>query len=487
MIHAMPGSRAKSERLGAALTRRQFAGLLPVTALARSARPRNVLFVVVDDLNTALGCYGQPVRTPWVDRLAARGVTFDRAYCQYPLCQPSRASFLSGLRPETTRVWTLETPTRKYVGDHVFLPEHFRKQGWYTAMVGKVYHTGECCEDPRSWDEEHREFGKNPPQSEIIQLVKADGPRGHTFEWAMLKTPDEKTPDGIVARRAVEIMERMRRMNRPFFLAVGFRRPHAPYAAPAKYFDWYPPDRIALPPAPPKGYRVMPAALNHEPPSKPLTDRQIREFLAAYYACVSFMDAQFGVIMEALDRMGLWDDTVVVFFGDNGYHLGDHGGLWHKNTLFEESARVPLIVWAPGRRGMGSRCARLVELVDLYPTLTELCGLRQPGNLEGTSFVPLLEDPALPWKKGAFTMQGRGKERTEAARDIVFVGRSVRTERWRYTEWDEGRQGIELYDHSSDPGELQNLAGNPRHRAVERELQALLRAGWRAALPVGRG
>jgi uncharacterized sulfatase len=199
------------------------------------------------------------------------------------------------------------------------------------------------------------------------------------------------------------------------------------------------------------------------------------------------MDAQFGVLIEAMDRMGLWDETVVIFTSDNGYHLGDHGGLWHKNTLFEESARVPLIVWAPGRRGMGSRCARLVELVDLYPTLAELCGLPAPDRLEGTSLAPLLEDPSRPWKKGAFTMQGRGKERTEAARDIVFTGHSVRTERWRYTEWDEGRQGIELYDHASDPSELRNLAGSSGHRIIERELRALLRGGWRAALPVGRG
>ncbi len=466
------------------LTRRAFFGAAPAV-LVRRARPLNVLFVVADDLNIALGCYGRPVRTPWIDRLASRGVLFERAYCQFPLCQPSRASFLSGLRPETTRVWTLETPTRQYVGDHVFLPEYFRRNGWYTAMVGKVYHTGECCEDPRSWDEEHREFGKNPPAEEIIRLVKAEGPRGHTFEWATLRTPDEKTPDGIVARRAVEIMEKVRRTGRPFFLGVGFRRPHAPYAAPAKYFDLYPPEKIALPPAPPKGYRLLPAALNHEPPPKPLSAQQIREFIAAYYATVSFMDAQFGVILEAMDRMGLWDETVVVFFGDNGYHLADHGGLWHKNTLFEESTRVPLIVWAPGRRGMASRSPRLVELVDLYPTLAELCGLPQPGGLEGSSFVALLDEPTRTWKRGAFSLQARGKERTEAAREVLFIGRSVRTERWRYTEWDEGRQGVELYDHLRDPGELRNLADSSAHRSVQRELQALLHGGWRAALPAG--
>lgn len=466
------------------MSRRDWLAGLTLWGAARGAERLNVLLVVADDLNTALGCYGHPaVKTPAADRLARRGVVFERAYCQYPLCQPSRASFLSGRRPETTRVWNLETPTRQHLQDAVFLPEYFRRAGWYTAMSGKVYHTGECCEDPRSWDEEHREFGKNPPESEILRRAKAEGPRGHTFEWATLKTPDEKTPDGIVARRAVQIIEKTQKAGRAFFLGVGFRRPHAPYAAPAKYFDWYPPEKIPLPPPAPEGYRVPPAALNHEPPPKPLSEREVREFLASYYASVSFMDAQLGVLLDALDGMGLWERTVVVFFADNGYHLGDHGGLWHKNTLFEESARVPLIVWAPGRRGMGARSARLVELVDLYPTLTELCGLALPEGLEGTSFVPLLDEPGREWKRGALTMQGRGKERTEAARDILFVGRSVRTERWRYTEWDEGRQGVELYDHESDPGELHNLAGNVKHRVQQQQLRELLRRGWRAALP----
>ncbi len=468
------------------LTRRAFLASAPLVRTVRAAERRNVLFVVADDLNNAMSCYGHPVvKTPAADRLARRGVVFDRAYCQFPLCQPSRASFLSGRRPETTRVWTLDTPTRKHLGDILFLPEYFRRSGWYSAMVGKVYHTGECCEDPRSWDEEHREFGKNPPESEILRRVKAEGPRGHTFEWAVLKTPDERTPDGIVARRAVQIIEKLHKQGRPFFLGVGFRRPHAPYAAPEKYFALYPPEKMPLPPKPPEGYRVLPAALNHEPPPQPLSDRQVQEFLAAYYASVSFMDAQLGVLLDALDALKLWDNTVVVFFADNGYHLGDHGGLWHKNTLFEESARIPLLVWAPERRGMGSRSPRLVELVDLYPTLTELCGLAPPEGLEGTSFVPLLDQPMRPWKRGAFTMQGRGRERTEAAREILFLGHSVRTERWRYTEWDGGREGVELYDHDSDPGELHNLAGSARHRATERELRDLLRRGWRAALPQG--
>jgi uncharacterized sulfatase len=391
---------------------------------------------------------------------------------------------LSGFRPETTKVWTLETPTRQHVGDAVFLPELFRRSGYFTAHEGKIYHTGESCEDPRSWDEEVRERGKNPPPEEILESGKGKGPKGHSFEWDILRTDDAQMPDGVVARNTAERMEKLTREGRPFFLGAGFRRPHSPYAAPKKYFDRYPPQRIPLPKTSAEEFRrILPAAVNHDPPDQPLPDAEVRRFLSAYYASVTFMDAQLGVLLDAMDRLRLWEHTVVVFFGDNGYHLGEHGGLWHKNSLFEESARIPLIVAAPGRKAPGQRSSRLVELVDLYPTLAELCGLAPPGNLEGISFAPLLDNPVRPWKSGAFTMQGRGKERTEAAKEIDFLGKSVRTEQWRYTEWDEGRKGIELYDHSKDPGELTNLGNEPGHAKIRAELSSLLRRGWRAALP----
>ncbi len=455
-------------------------------ALAKPMPGRtNVLFIVADDLNNALRCYGnRVVQTPNLDRLARRGVLFERAYCQYSLCQPSRVSFLSGLRPETTKVWTLETPTRQHIGDAVMLPELFRKNGYFTAHAGKVYHTGEACEDPRSWDEEVRESGKFPLPQEVLRGGRANGPKGHSFDWMILKTDDADMPDGKVARKSVEWMEQLARERKPFFLGVGFRRPHAPYAAPRKYFELYPPEKMPLPKTSPEDFqRIPPAALNHEPPDKPMSDAEVRQYLAAYYACTTFVDAQVGVLMEAMDRLRLWDNTVVVFFGDNGYHLGEHGGMWHKNSLYEESARIPLIVAAPGGRAMGKRSPRLVELVDLYPALAELCGLPAPANLEGTSFVPLLDHPKRSWKLGAFTLQGRGKERTEAAKEIEFVGKSVRTERWRYTEWDEGRQGVELYDERKDPRELKNLAENPKFAKTRAELQQLLRGGWRVALP----
>lgn len=223
--------------------------------------------------------------------------------------------------------------------------------------------------------------------------------------------------------------------------------------------------------------------MNYGPPPRPLTDREIRQVMAAYYACITFVDAQVGVLLNALERLSLWEKTVVVFFSDHGYHLGDHGGLWHKNSLFEPSVRVPLIVYAPGMRAAGQATQRLVELVDLYPTLAELCNLPAPKELEGTSFVPLLHDPDRPWKAAAFSTVARGHKQTEHTREVLLLGRSVRTARWRYTEWDGGKRGIELYDHQNDPGERINRATDPSHSEVVKQLRELLDTGWQAARP----
>jgi uncharacterized sulfatase len=466
-------------------TRRQFLDAISGLAVLRPAERRNVLFIVADDLNNDLGCYGHPAaRSPHLDSLARRGVVFERAYCQFPLCQPSRVSFLSGRYPETTRVWSLDTPTRQHLGDTVLLPEYFRRHGYFTAHAGKVFHTGEHAEDPRSWDEEYREFGKSPAPEAVLERGAARGPSGHTFEWAVLRSKDEETPDGFVARKAVELMEKAVRAGKPFFVGAGFRRPHAPYAAPKRYFDQYVLEQIPLPETPSEHLRrLLPAAINLDPPPQPLTPEDVRRFRRAYWACVSFMDAQVGVLLEGLTRLRLWDSTIVVFLSDNGYHLGDHGGLWHKNTLFEESARVPLIIWAPETAGRGRRAPGLVELVDLYPTLAELCHLPPPDGVEGVSLVPILNRPERRFKKAAFTVASRGSKREADPQPVEYLGRSVRTARWRYTEWDEGRRGLELYDHQTDPGELQNLAEDPRHARVQGELRRLLRAGWRAARP----
>lgn len=440
---------------------------LACPASAGAAERPNVVLIVTDDMNNDLGCYGHRlVKSPHIDRLAKRGVLFERAYCQYPVCNPSRVSMLSGLRPDTTRVMDLETPPRTHLHDVVFLPQYFRRHGYHTAHVGKVFHTGPAFEDPPSWDIEVREWGKQPPEAAVLRGKKFDRPVNYKMQWNELSSPDEETPDGTVARQSAEMLARLATESKPFFLAVGFRRPHQPYAAPKAYFDLYPPQSIPPLDEPPAHLQRIPAlALTHSLERPLLSEPDRRQVVAAYYACISFVDAQVGVLAKALDELKLWDNTIVVFVSDHGYHLGEHGGLWHKMTLFEESARVPLIIDAPGT-ARDAACPRPVELVDLYPTLVDLCGLPSVAGLEGRSLRPLLEDPDAPWPHAALT---------QVLRDGV-TGRSVRTTRWRYTEWDDGRQGVELYDHDADPHEYQNLAGEAKWADEQTRLHKLLHA-----------
>lgn len=465
------------------VSRRSFLGTCAAAPLLRAAPNRryNVLFLIADDLNTELEPYGSTnVHTPNLSMLARKGVVFQQNHCQFPLCQPSRASLLSGRRPDTTGVYTLQTPTRAHMPDTIFLPEFFRKNGYFTAHAGKVYHTGDHAEDPRSWDEELREYGKTPDPKTIIRKVKGDGPKGHTFEYDVLNVSDPQMPDGMMAAKAVSYIEQAVRAGRPFFVGAGFRRPHAPYAAPKPHFDRHPWQSTSLPAGVPTPPLIKPA-FNYAPPDRPMPEQQVREFRAAYFSCVDFVDAQVGVVLSALDRLNQWQTTVVVMTADHGYHLGDHGGLWHKLSLFENSTRVPLIVYAPGAAANGHACARLTESVDIYPSLVELCGFDAPSGLEGTSFAPLLGDPSKPWKRAAFSMVGRGDELAEAPEKIAFFGRTIRTERWRYTSWDGGKMGEELYDHASDPAELHNLATAAAHAATIRTLRSQLVEGWRAA------
>jgi iduronate 2-sulfatase len=436
---------------------------------ARAAERPNVVLIAVDDMNNDLGCYGHPaVKSPQIDKLASRGVRFDRAYCQYPLCNPSRVSMLSGLRPDATKVMDLKTPPRSHLRNVEFLPEYFRSQGYHTAHIGKIFHTGEEYEDPQSWDVEFRETGKNPPAAAILRSEAFDRPVKYGIEWDVLSSKDEETADGVVARRSAEMLERLAADTKPFFLAVGFRRPHQPYAAPQKYFEPYPASSIPPLDEPAEHLRKIPAAAFTYPPGTPnLSAQQRQEIVAAYHACISFVDAQIGLVLDALDDLKLWDNTIVVFYSDHGYHLGEHGGMWHKMSLFEPSARVPLIVVAPQAAGNGKACQRLVELIDIYPTLVDLCGLPQQTQLEGQSLRPLLENPAAELRKAAYTQVQRG--------DVT--GRSVRTERYRYTEWDEGRAGSELYDYQEDPRELNNLAGDSKLADVQLDLRGLLQSG----------
>ncbi len=443
--------------------------------MKQGAEQPNVLLIAVDDMNNDLGCYGQElVKSPHIDQLAGRGVKFNRAYCQYPVCNPSRVSMLSGLRPDTTQVMDLETPPRSHLSDVVFLPQYFREHGYHTAHVGKVFHTGDAFEDPPSWDVEVRETGKHPPEAAILRGEKVDRPRKYSMEWAALSSPDAETADGLVARRSATMLKRLAADKKPFFLAVGFRRPHQPYAAPESYFDLYPTESIPPLVEPAEHLKRIPApAFTYPAGTAELSDQQRRQVVAAYYACISFVDAQVGVVMQALDECDLWRNTIVVFYSDHGYHLGEHGGMWHKMSLFEESARVPLVIVAPDAKGNGQSCARLVELVDIYPTLVDLCGLPKVEGQEGYSLRPLLEDPQAQWKPAAYTQ----------VRREGFMGRSVRTARWRYTEWDEGRHGTELYDHDADPREQFNLAGDAKWAEVQTELSRRLRQGSSTPAP----
>jgi len=463
-----------------------LAGGPGLIAQAKEAKKLNVLFIVSDDLNNEVGVYGSIVKTPSLERLAAHAVKFDRAYCNYPVCNPSRVSFLSGLRPDTTGVVDLPTPTRTYLKDTVMLPEYFRKNGYRSLKVGKIFHTGDQHEDPRSWDVDIRESAtaKTPPKEYIL---KEFGERG-----LILKVPDEMTWEYLVATQAVSFVEQSVAEGKPFFVAAGFRRPHAPYVAPKKYFDMYDVSKLKPRVGPPEHLAHIPKlALTYNLGEPALPADKAPATMNAYFASISFMDAQLGHLLDAVDRLKLWDNTVVVFISDHGYHMGEHGGLWHKMTLFEECCRIPVLVAAPGRKA-GVVSMRLVELVDLYPTLVELCGLPKQHELEGTSFAPLLNNPNREWKKAAFTVVGRVREGSgEKAKggeilanqqlDPKWMGRTVRTETWRYTEWPDGTS--ELYDHRADPYEYANLALSPQHAKTVAELRKLLHAGWKAALP----
>jgi iduronate 2-sulfatase len=446
-------------------------------ASAGAAGPLNVLFIAVDDLNNALGCFGHPlVRSPHIDRLASRGVRFDRNYCQFPLCSPSRTSLLTGLRPDQTRVYDLKTHFRSTIPDVVTLPQLFRRNGYFAARVGKMYHYGvpgdigtSGLDDPDSWDHAVNPRGRDKDEEgKVTNLNPERKGLGASLAWYESESADEEYTDGKVATETIRLLEQS--ADKPFFIGCGFYRPHVPWIVPGKYFDLYPLERISLPDNPPDDRHDIPKpALPVEPANYGRSDLECRRAMRAYFASISYMDAQVGRVMGALERLKLADRTIVVFWGDNGYHLGEHG-LWQKQSLFEESARVPLLIVWPGAKGAGRATGRVVETLDIYPTLADLCGLTAPQGLAGRSLRPLLQNPKASWDRPAYTQVRRG------AAEKAFWGYSVRTERWRYTEYDRGQQGSELYDHNRDPREFHNLAADPRHAAVVQEMKKLLHA-----------
>ncbi|HUR54071.1 MAG TPA: sulfatase [Gemmataceae bacterium] len=469
-----------------------LAVVLLAAAPSFAADKMNVLFIVSDDLtNNTLGCYGSSLcKSPNIDRLAAKGVRFDRAYCQFPLCNPSRASFLTGLRPDTIRVYENATQFRKNVPDAQSMPQTFRKGGYFVARVGKLYHYGvpgqigtDGLDDPPSWEKVINPKGrdKDDEAKDLIftlnPMAKASARFGGTLSWLAADGTDDEQTDGKTAAEVVKLLEANK--DRPFFLACGFFRPHTPYVAPKKYFDVYPTDKIALPqvPANHKDGHPAPAFGSGKKEQDAMTDAQRKEALQAYYASTTFMDAQVGKVLDGLDKLKLADKTIVVFISDHGYHLGEHG-LWQKMSVFENSARVPMIVYDPRAKGNGKVSSRTVELIDLHPTLAELCGLPIP-KLDGASVKSLLDDPAAKWDRPAFTQVSRGTPTAtgeQVGKNPWFMGRSVRNERYRYTEWDGGKKGVQLFDYDTDPGELKNLAEDAKHADVVKQMQALLPA-----------
>ena len=436
------------------------------------------MFIVADDLNNDLACYGHPlVRSPHIDSLATRGVLFERAYCQYPLCNPTRASFLSGLRPDATRVFDNGTHFRTAAPDVVTLPEHFRQNGYVTAGIGKLFHDGvpkggKPLADPQSWDVATPAHGRENDEIDKIHSL-VPGSVGGTVSWLA----DSDNPAGLTdAVRATDAIEWLSENHdeKPFFLAVGFYRPHTPYVAPVSFFDAHPIERVYLFGQPFADRDDIPLAALHDKREQLfMTDEQRRQAIQGYYASTSFMDERVGRLLETLEELKLASSTVVVFVSDHGYHLGEHG-LWQKRSLFEESARVPLIIATPESLSAGRRCERLVELVDLYPTLVDLCDLPDPGHLEGRSLAPLLENPEADFREDAITQTVCATH--SLAKPDSPHGYSLRTEHYRYTEWSGGAEGIELYDHGIDPDERTNRAFDPKYIDVVREHRQRLRA-----------
>lgn len=457
------------------------------------AQRPNVLFIAVDDMRCELGCYGAGhVLTPNLDKLAASGVLFNRAYCQQAVCNPSRVSLMTGLRPDATRVWYLTTEMRSARPDVVTIPQHFRKHGYRALGFGKIFHNP--WPDNVSWDEPHAWPKSRLWSDEALarldafrQKMRADGKpeprvaRMRAVATEAVDVADSEHSDGAICDQALAALRRLASEKQPFFLAAGFVRPHLPFVVPRKYWGLYDRDQIPLatnihPPrgAPPMAFGkfqggfyelrdYMDYADAPWPNESPLTEAQQRELKHGYYAAISFVDAQIGRLLDELDHLGLTNSTVVVLWSDHGWKLGEYGG-WCKQTNYEIDTRAPLMIRLPGAKANGTRTDALAEFVDIYPTLADIAGLPVPEELQGVSLKPLLTGEAAKVKDAAFSQFPRRED------DGEYMGYAMRTDRYRYIEWLEmtSRQIVaqELYDHENDPGENENIAAQPEQAAL---------------------
>jgi arylsulfatase A-like enzyme len=494
-----------------------------LTSQAADAKPQklNILFIAVDDLRPELGCYGKDyIKSPNIDRIAREGMVFNRAYCQQAVCSPTRSSLMTGTRPDTTKVWDLVTHFRDALPNVVTLGQHFKQNGYFVQGMGKIYHGN--LDDAPTWSVpwqtpkavkyalaenvklDQRQYEGEPDgdakpktkkKKKSRSEAKPDGPpstgpnsRGPAFEGA--DVADNTFQDGKVAELAVSTLQEMSRKKEPFFLAVGFIKPHLPFVSPKKYWDLYDPAKIQLAPNKfrPKDapdYAILPGGElrnYHGIPQGSIPDDLARQLKHGYYAAVSYMDAQVGKLLGELDRLDLRKNTIIILWGDHGWKLGEHDA-WCKHSTVENDTNVPLLLSVPGMKNAGVRTDAIVEYVDIYPTLSELAGLPLPGHLEGTSMKPLLDDPKRPWKTAAFSQYPRSE-------NGGLMGYSMRTERYRFTVWvgrrDHSRvNAVELYDHQKDPQENTNIARDPANAELVKKLMTQWQQGWQGARPPG--
>ena len=456
----------------------------------------NVLFLISDDLRTELGCYGSKLaKTPNLDKLAAQGVRFERAYCQYPLCNPSRASMLTGRHPGTTGVLGNRTDFRTLHPDWVTLPQLFKQNGYVSLRTGKIFHGG--IDDAISWteggdpnrdllegDEAERRAGRQNPTSQVNTNDNRPARVRGSDRWIVLEGDGESHGDYKTADRAIKYLRENK--AKPFFLAVGFVKPHSPPTAPQKFYDLWEVEKIPLPvdfaprPTVPAGFPK--AAIRPRNSDlfigRDASEQEARAMTRAYLASSAWMDWNVGRVLAELDKQGLREKTIIVFWGDHGYQLGEKGKWSKAGSLFEQGDRTPFIVVDPRGKSNGQSCARVVQNVDFYPTLAELCGLPVGKELEGRSLAPLLKHPQAEWNHPAFTVWSEDGK--------TYHGVAVRTERWRYAEFGpEGKNGAMLFDQQADPHELSNLADDPKLAAVRQELSGLVRAYTKGVVSPG--